>query len=167
VLALGQAYPQLKFMYTEAPCDNGKNTVPQARARLGAVLSAFSLGCDSYVYWNMILDENQRSGWNWSQNSLVTIDRTAHTVRYNADYQPFVLISRFLRPGDVRIDSHYQGASARLHDNMAFLKPDGTYLILAQNQSDLADTLTVSLSGKRIAVTLPAHADCAIELGAP
>jgi O-glycosyl hydrolase len=77
------------------------------------------------------------------------------------------LVSKFLRPGDVRIDSNYRNAQARLHDNMAFLKPDGSYLILAQNQTDLADTLAVSVGGKSIPVTLPAHADCAITFGAP
>jgi glucosylceramidase len=167
ITALGQTYPGLKFMYTEAPCENGKNTVPQARNRLSNMIGAFSFGCDSYAYWNMILDEKQSSGWGWAQNSLVTIDRTAHTVRYNADYQPMYLVSKFLRPGDVRIDSNYKNAQARLHDNMAFLKPDGSYLILAQNQTDLADTLAVSVGGKSIPVTLPAHADCAITLTAP
>jgi glucosylceramidase len=167
ITQLGKTYPNLKFMYTEAPCDGGKNTVPEARNRLGNMIGAFSFGCDSYAYWNMFLDEGQKSGWGWAQNSLITIDKTAHTVRYNADYQPMYLVSKYLRPGSVRIDSGYKNAHARLHDTMAFLLPDGSYLVLAQNQTDLVNTLALSLNGKISAATLPAHSDCAITLSAP
>jgi glucosylceramidase len=112
----------------------------------------------------MVLDENQKSGWGWAQNSLVTITRATKTVRYNADYQPMLLVGRHLRPGDVRIGSSYKNAKAKLHDNIAFAKPDGSFLILAQNQADTAVTMSLEVVGKSIPATLPAHSDCALTL---
>lgn len=59
--ALVKDYPGLRFMHTEASCDDSKNNAKQARNRFGEMIGNFNNGCDNYAYWNMLLDENQKS----------------------------------------------------------------------------------------------------------
>ena len=167
IVHLQELYPGLRFMFTESVCNDSKNTAQQAQTRLPQMVDAFTMGCDSFAYWNMMLDENQRSGWGWNQNSLITIDRSAKTIRYNPDYQPMVLVSRAVRPGDVLVESLYTKAEgeAKLRATAAFVRPDKTIIVLAQNLDEKPVTLTIDLGdGKPVPVTLPAQADCAIEL---
>jgi glucosylceramidase len=165
--AIAAAYPTLRFMFTEAGCEDGKNTVRQARIRMGEMINAFAMGCDSYAYWNMMLDENQKSGWGWKQNSLITIDRATHAVRYNPDFQPVCLVSHAVRPGDARIESAYQpGKAVRLQVSAAFVRPDGSVTVLTQNINDSAVKISIDIdSAKTVAVTLPPHSDAAISVG--
>jgi glucosylceramidase len=107
--ALATAYPGLRFMYTEATCCGGKNTASEAQGHFREMTGAFLTECDAFAYWNMLLDENQKSGWGWHQNSLFTLDRRNGGVRYNADYQPLYLVSRVVRPGDIRVDANWSG----------------------------------------------------------
>ncbi len=159
---IADLYPNLKFMFTEANCNGGKNKAKEAQSRMNEMLNAFRMGCDAYAYWNMMLDEKQSSGWGWHQNSLVTFDRTAHTIQYNADYQPLFLVSKYLRPGDVRVDDHNEYTKKGIPVHMTFLKPDGTILVLAQNMEPTDVACSVVSDGKTVSVMLPGHSDCAI-----
>ncbi len=161
---IGTLYPGTRFMWTEADCNNGRNDPGQAIQRMREMLAAFDAGCDSYAYWNMLLDENQKSGWDWKQNSLVTIDRKSGVIRYNPDFQPVFLVSRFLRPGDVRIDASFQGEipGGILPLAGAFLRKDGTITLFVQNKGPAPQVLEMIIDGGKEKVLLPAHADCGI-----
>lgn len=163
---LAKTYPGLRFMHTEAVCENGKNTAGQARNRFPEMIGKFNAGCDNYAYWNMLLDEKQKSGWGWAQNSLVTIDRPSGTVRYNPDFQPVCLVSRVIRPGFIRIGAVFQGANGSKFSTpvAAFQGPRGEIVVLAQNRGTEPAALNL-IAGKKTARTvLPASADCAIIL---
>lgn len=161
---IGRLYPGTRFMWTEAACNDGKNEPNQAVKRMREMMAAFDAGCDSYAYWNMILDENQKSGWNWKQNSLVTIDRKSGEVLYNPDFQPLFLVSNLLRPGDVRIDASFEGdpTGAILPIACAFLRPDGSVTVFVQHLAPVNQALDIVLDGIRQRILLPAHADCGI-----
>lgn len=161
---IGNLYPGTRFMWTEAACNDGKNESSQAVKRMREMMTAFAAGCDSYAYWNMVLDENQMSGWNWKQNSLITIDRKRAEVRYNPDFQPLFLVSHLLRPGAVRIDASFEGdpSGAILPIACAFLRPDGSVTVFVQNPAPVNQTIEMVLDGVRQRILLPAHADCGI-----
>ena len=40
-----------------------------------AVVHCFNNGVDSYIYWNMVLNETCKSWWDWAQNTLIIVDR--------------------------------------------------------------------------------------------
>ena len=161
---LAKSYPGLRFMHTEASCENGKNTVAQAQNRFSEMIGKFNAGCDNYAYWNMLLDESQKSGWGWAQNSLVTIDRASGGVRYNPDFQPVCLVSRVVRPGFVRIGAAFHGAKDSKFSTpvAAFQGPNGEIVVLAQNRSSEPAALNLIADKRTIRVVLPANADCAI-----
>ncbi len=161
-------YPGLGAMYTEAPCGWGKNSAREAQSRLTDILNAASFGCDSYAYWNMLLDEKQSSHWGWKQDSLVTIDTQKHTIRYNADYQPLFLIGKYLRPGSIRIQTNKSTGTPGvtcLNACQAFLRPDGNLLVLAQNRSTGNCRVEFKAgSGHGWTVDIPPTSDLAIVL---
>ena len=159
---LVNAHRGVRLMHSEANCNNGDNSAAQARARMGEIIGIFNAGCENYAYWNMILDENQKSGWDWKQNSLVTIDRATSTITWNPDFQPVCLVSRWVRPGDVRISASITGSFRT--PLTAFRKPDGRVIVLAQNQGNSAVAITIDLAGNHISATLPASADCVLEI---
>lgn len=162
--AIAKDDPKLRFMFTEASCCGGKNTPAEAQGHFREIMGAFLTGCDSYAYWNMLLDENQKSGWGWKQNSLVTIDTKSGAVRYNPDYQPLALVSRYLKPGDVRIEAEWSsGRNGAISSQTAsFLKPDGSVVAFVQNLGTNALPMKISLDGKESVITVPGHSDSAI-----
>ena len=164
IQALADTYPSLRFMYTEASCCGGKNTAKEAQAHFREIIGAFLTGCDAFAYWNMLLDENQSSGWKWKQNSLVTIDRPTSTVRYNPDYQSIYLISHAVRPGDVRVDANWSnGRNSDLSTQTAsFLKPAGSIVTLIQNTGPNFLNVKLTVDGKDSVVSLPPHSDNSI-----
>jgi glucosylceramidase len=156
---LRKKYPSMRFMHTEAECYNGANSSAQAASRMNEILGAFNAGCDNYAYWNMLLDEKQCSGWGWNQNSLVTINRKTGAVKYNPDYQPVCLASRFVRPGAKRIEAGCWGRQIA-----AFKAAEGAIAILVQNKQDKPVAAAIDCDGAAFAAELPPHADCAIVL---
>lgn len=161
VAALTAAWPELRLMHSEADCRDGSNSAAQARLRLGEITGIINAGCDSFAYWNMLLDERQKSGWNWSQNSLATIDRGSGTVRYNPDWQPVALASRSIRAGDVRIAATALGDAGPVS---GFARKDGSVTLLCGNRMSAARVLAVRVGARSMTLRLPPDSDCAITL---
>lgn len=152
-------YPDVKMMHTECICYNGKNTVEQAASRLGEIASYINAGSENFSYWNMILDETTKSGWGWAQNSLLNINRQTGEVTYNPDYAVMFLMSRFLRPGDVRIASVLSNKEA----SIAVKSPDGTCKVIMQNGTDQVQNVSLQIAGRQVQpLTLPAKALVAV-----
>ncbi len=156
--ALREMAPDTKRMHTEGKCENGDNSMAQARRRLGEVAMWLNGGSENYCYWNMVLNESNTSAWGWKQNSLVTIDRSAGTAIYNADFAPMALFSRFIRPGDqslqVTVPKEMSAIAVRGRDRL---------VLFLQNEAEQAVTRNVELStGETYAVELPAQALCAV-----
>ena len=160
VQTLLQQYPGLRLMHTEAECSNGGNNPGVAQSRLREFMKVVGVGCDTYTYWNMLLDEKHRSGWNWSQNSLVIIDRQTKEVHYNPDYQPVYLLSKFVRPGVVRVATTYKGGKNL--PAMAFVGADKSTLVIIQTKPGKEVVLDLTVDGKSSNVFLPPSADCAV-----
>ena len=151
--------PNLKIMHTEGHCYNGENSSKQAKHRLEEVASYINSGSVNYTYWNMILNETTKSGWDWSQNSLINIDRENGKVKYNPDYNAMYIISKFILPGDVRIASTNR---SNTHPIITVKSPDGTIKVLVQNTAETDDVFELVLGEKSIKVNATAQAITAI-----
>jgi glucosylceramidase len=150
-------FPEYKIMHTEGNCFGGQNSVKQAESRLREISDNINANCTNFCYWNMILNETTKSGWDWNQNSLINIDRTNKTIQYNPDYNVMYLVSKFVKPGDVRIGSMASGRPI-----ISVKDENGAIKIIIQNTSDTEDAYRIKLKGKETQFLAPARAIMAI-----
>lgn len=94
------------------------------------------------VWWNIALDE--KNGPTLLKNStcrgLVKIDTTTREITYNVDYYTMGHISKFVKPGALRIES------GNYHDTLettAFKNPDGSIVLIAHNRTVKDHVLTI------------------------
>lgn len=151
-----EQYPRMPLMHTEGKCNNGRNTMAQARARFAEVADWLYSGVENYCYWNMVLNETSRSAWGWRQNSLVKVDRGTGTITYNNDFAPIALLSRFIRPGDqlLQVDAGNQKALA--------VKNEKRIVVFLQNNGAKPVARNIDIDGETASVELPANSLCAI-----
>jgi len=148
-------YPKVKMMHAEGKCYNGENSIKQAQARWTEVSDYLNGGVENYAYWNMILNETGKSAWNWKQNGLINIDRSKGTVTYNPDYAVMYLVSKFIRPGAVRVAHFTTGEPTSLVVKNA----KGNYTLVLQNDAETDKLVSVQLGdGKPVLVKIPALA---------
>jgi glucosylceramidase len=112
----------------------------------------------SVVTWNMALDPSGGPSMNCTTcTALVTVDNSADTATYNAEYYSLGQVSKFVKPGAVRIASNTFG-SGNIED-VAFQNPDGSEaLVVLNSNSSSANTFGVDENGQYFDYTLPAGA---------
>jgi glucosylceramidase len=108
--------------------------------------------------WNMALDPSGGPSMNCTTcTGVVTVNNSAGTATYNAEYYVLGQASKFVKPGAVRIDSNTFG-SGNLED-VAFQNPDGSDALIALNADTAsAHTFNVDENGQYFTYTLPAGA---------
>ncbi|MBW1296306.1 glycoside hydrolase family 30 protein [Aquimarina litoralis] len=92
-------YPNLKLMQTETECGNGSNDWEAAEYTFNLMKHYFKNGANSYLYWNMVLDETGKSKWGWKQNSMISIDRQTKKVTYNPEFYLMKHFSSYIKAG--------------------------------------------------------------------
>ena len=153
IAAVRHAHPELELYQTEQECGDGRNDWRFCRYAWTLMRHFFSHGVTSYAYWNLALLSGGVSRWGWAQNSLVVVDPETRTARRTHEYYLLKHLSHFLQPEARRIATF----SWTGHENqLAFVNPDGSVVVVAQN--DLAEDLPVTylLGGESFTVTLPA-----------
>ena len=89
--------------------------------------------------------------------ALVTVNNSADTATYNAEYYSLGQVSKFVKPGAVRIGSNTFG-SGNIED-VAFQNPDGSdALVVLNSNTSSANTFGVDENGQYFNYTLPAGA---------
>jgi glucosylceramidase len=94
---------------------------------------------------------------------LVTVDERTHQVSFNSGFYQLGQLSKFLKPGAVRIYSNHfvqyapSGPGPGL-DDVAFRNPDGTDGVLAHNNSSRSARFAVLWHNKSFFYVLPAGA---------
>ena len=108
--------------------------------------------------WNMALNPSGGPSMNCTTcTAVVTVNNSAGTATYNAEYYVLGQASKFVKPGAVRIDSNTFG-SGNLED-VAFRNPDGSNALIALNaDTSSAHTFNVDENGQYFTYTLPARA---------
>lgn len=157
------AYPTKDTYFTE--CSGSQSSDPantfsdsldwQAE---NLIIGATRNWAKSVVTWNMALDPSGGPSMNCTTcTGVVTVDNTAGTAAYNAEYYVLGQASKFVKPGAVRLDSNTFG-SGNVED-VAFRNPDGsTAMVVLNADASNAHTFGVSENGQSFTYTLPAKA---------
>ncbi|MDZ7317209.1 MAG: glycosyl hydrolase [candidate division KSB1 bacterium] len=143
-------YPEKKLMQSENECGDGSNDVKAGLYTFSLMKKYFEGGVNSYIYWNMVLDESGMSTWGWKQNSMITVDRYRRQARYNFEFYVMKHFSRFIDPGAVRVK-----AIGYADDALAFRNPDGSIVVVMMNDSFNVKRVTVRLGKKMAQADLP------------
>ncbi|RSM88698.1 glucosylceramidase [Kibdelosporangium aridum] len=102
--------------------------------------------------WNMALDNNHGPVIGSCTNCMGVVTTNGSSVTYNAEYYVLGHLSKFVRPGAVRIDSTGYGEGGI--QNVAFRNPDGTIVLVALNSGG-TQNFQVSYGGQSFGYQLP------------
>ncbi len=143
-------YPALRLMQTESECGDGSNDWKAAENTFRLMKHYFNAGANSYMYWNMILDETGKSSWGWKQNSLISINKKTNEVTYNPEFYLFRHVSGFVPSG-----SHKILIKGKFSDILAFITPKNDLIIITVNFSKIPKLLRLKVGNKVIETVLP------------
>ena len=114
----------------------------------------------SIVGWNLALNQNEgpQNGGCVDCVGLVTINSNTSpaSVYYNTLYYALGHIGKFVTPGAFVIGTTTQGSGGV--QDVGFLNPDGSIVVVAFNAGSTAVTVTVQWNGQDIGYTIPAGA---------
>ncbi|GAA1542696.1 ricin-type beta-trefoil lectin domain protein [Dactylosporangium maewongense] len=110
----------------------------------------------SWTKWSLAVDQNMgpHNGGCGTCTGLITVhrgDSRSGQVDYTVEYYTMGHLTKFVRPGAVRIDST---ANATI-PNVAFKNPDGSKALIAYNSSGSTQTLKVNWGGQSFVYSLP------------
>ena len=151
-------YPTLQLMQTETKCNIdieplrsvNTNDWTYAIDQWGLIKKYLESGANSFMLWNMILDETGRSITNWAQCSPVTIDSRSSKITYNPQFYAFKHFSYFVEPGSIRLKS-----TGNFTDQIAFVKTNGDLVLVVQNSHSIDHSVKIKFDGKMIQPVLP------------
>lgn len=153
--AIRKKYPYYKYMQTESECGSGTFDWKAAEHTFRLINHYLGNGCEEYTFWNAILSDEGKSSWGWKQNALIRVDSKTGTVTYTPEYYAVKHFCNQVVSGTRVLQYKEKG-----EDNLsviAFLTPEGKYLIVAGNYGDASQQVTVQLGKKFLNVTLQAH----------
>ncbi len=150
-------------------CSQGIERYPVPEVLIGSLRNWAS----AVTLWNLALDpaggpvQPPNSGCPHCIGD-VTIDESTQTVKFRLSYFQLGQVSAFVEPGATRVgtnsfvnysqnSANQPGASPGL-DDVAFVNPDGTRVLVAYNNSTSAIRFGVAWNGRGFPYSLPAHA---------
>jgi O-glycosyl hydrolase len=153
-------YPDKGIYFTES---SGVFSYPVFGDNVNWDLSNLIIGSTRYwaktvLKWNLALDENSGPTIGGCQDcrGVVTVNSQDGSVTLNEEYYAFGQVSKFVRPGAVRIYSS-AFASGGI-ENVAFKNTDGSKVLIALNSASIEQEFQVKWGGKSFRYTLPAKA---------
>jgi glucosylceramidase len=144
-----QRYPDLKIYQTEQECGDGKNDWEGCVYSWKLMQHFLNNGANVYDYWNISLEEGGLSRWGWSQNSLVTVDKTTGTYKYTYEYYLMKHASHYVLPG-----ARFLPISGEFTDMMAFSNADGSCVLIIHNANDTAISPTIKVGARTISLSV-------------
>jgi glucosylceramidase len=123
---------------------------------MGDLIDYFRNWGRSWTKWSMAVDEQMgpHNGGCGTCTGLVTVHRNDSRrgqVDYTIEYYTMGHLTKFVKPGAVRIDSTANGTVP----NVAFKNPDGSKALIAYNTSGGAQTVKVNWGGQSFVYSLP------------
>ncbi len=153
-----QAYPDKEIWFTECSggewsTDFGANIIWNVR---NLVVGNMRHWGNSLLFWNLALDEHAgpQNGGCTNCRGVITINTQTGAVTYNEEYYVLGHVSKFVRPGAVRVDS--TAASDGVPLNVAFRNPDGSLVLIVLTERSL--NLAVTWREQRTTLALPDQA---------
>jgi len=159
------AHPDKDIYFTE--CSGGGNN-PFADDLAGTmriiVIGAIRNWAKTVVLWNLALDENHspRIGGCDSCRGLVTIQSASGAVNHEVEYYVLGHLSKFVPPGAHRIASD---ANTTALENVAFVNPDGSKVLVVLNADQDPTTFDVRWNGQYFSYGLPAQSVATFKWG--
>jgi len=127
---VNKKYPNFKLMQSETECGNGSNDWAAAEHTFELMKHYFENGANSYMYWNMVLNETGKSQWGWKQNSMISVNSANKSVKYNPEFYLMKHFSTFIKPGARKI------AIEKGSDNCLAFKNIDSIIIVYYNAGD-------------------------------
>ncbi len=164
--ALHKLYPTEDIYFTECsgsvsgvPANTFSDTLKWHTRNL--VIGATRNWAKSVVNWNLALDPTggPHVGGCGTCTAVVTVAPDGNVTR-NAEYYTLGHLSRFVKPGAVRIASTSFGTvgwNGQVMD-VTFRNPDGSTVMVAHNENDNPQSFAVSENGKAFTYNLPGGA---------
>ena len=150
-----QEHPQYRYISTESECGNGRMDWRAAEHTFHLINHYIGNGCNEYNNWNLILCDDGRSPWGWSQNALVRVNTADNSYEYRPEYFTYRHYSHFIQQGARIIGQRPTGGEQT--PVLVALTPEGKYVIVAGNLSGEQRTISVALGGKYVNAVLPPH----------
>ena len=161
------AFPQMHLLFSEG-CVEVMNVSGGTSSKEGIgswthgetygrnMINDFNNYNEGWLDWNLLLDE--RGGPNYVENfceAPITLDRNNDEVIFNWSYYYIGHLSRYIKPGAKRILSRNDIE----HDvfNLAYKNPDGSIVVVVQNEADEAKPFILEVDGSGKEVTVPEH----------
>jgi glucosylceramidase len=154
-------HPDLTVWGSEQECGIGTNAWHYARYSWGVIKQYFLNGAGAWHYWNMVMPTGGLSGWGWPQNSLITVDTKSGNYRFNHEYYLMRHLSGFVRTGARRLATD---SFLGFENQLAFRNPDGSIVIVIQNEMAEPQLVRMKIGEKQLNVTLPADSFNTIEM---
>jgi glucosylceramidase len=166
--ALHDAYPDKGIWFTECSGSHGPADPPAQFFRDTLVWHARNVAigptrnwAKSVVNWNLALDSSggPHNGGCDTCTALVTLQPDG-TVTTNAEYYTIGHLSKFVKPGAVRVASTSFGTTGwngQIMD-VAFRNPDGSTALVVHNENDDPRSFAVAVGEHVVEYTLPGGA---------
>ncbi|WP_031511918.1 discoidin domain-containing protein [Streptomyces sp. NRRL F-5123] len=166
--ALHDAHPDKGIWFTECSGSHGAADTPAQifRGTLTWHARTITVGttrnwAKSVADWNLALDADggPHNGGCDTCTALLTVQPDG-TVTANAEYSTIGHLSKFVKPGAVRIASTSYGTTGwngQLTD-VAFTNPDGSTALVVHNENDDPRSFTVAVGDESFDYTLPGGA---------
>lgn len=142
VEAVHKAHPDMKIIQSESECGDGTNSWDYCFYTWDLMKHYFKNGTVAYQYWNISLEADALSRWGWKQNSLVSVDKTARTFKYNPEYYLMKHYSKYVRPGASMVS-----VAGDYDDIRAFVNEDGSVVVIMANKGEQACRVNVEVGG--------------------
>lgn len=125
------------------------------------IMSDLEAGASAWIYWNMILDEK---GGPWlvsvahgdpdpnAQHPVVIVNRQTHQVSYTGLYYYLAHFSKFVRPGDHRVETRGRAEKVRC---MAFKALHGGIIVQLLNSGTQPAQVRIEWHNRTLPVDLP------------
>ncbi|GAA0452033.1 glucosylceramidase [Paractinoplanes deccanensis] len=152
--AVHNQYPQVNAYMTE---HSGGTWVSNQHAEdMGDLIDYFRNWGRSWTKWSLAVDESMgpHNGGCGTCTGLVTVHRNdgrRGQVDYTIEYYTMGHLTKFVRPGAVRIDSTANGTVP----NVAFRNPDGSKALIAYNTNGGAQSVKVNWGSQSFVYSLP------------
>ncbi len=141
-------YPAMKLMQTENECGGGSIDWAAAEHTFDLLQTYLNGGVNSYMYFNMVLQDEGASSWGWRQNSLIRVDSRTKRVAYTPEFYLMKHLSHFVKVGARRLKV------SKGENVLVFRNPDGQIVIFCVNKDTKDQNLVLSCQGSVINLKL-------------
>ncbi len=144
----------LHLMQSETMCGNGENDWQYAQDQFDLIKGYFEAGVNSYMLWNMVLDDKgeNTAADPWHQCSPIVVYRATNEVVYNPQYYIVKHFSYYVQAGARRIETQAKGVDA-----IAFQNKDGSNILLVKNANSEKIIVTLDFNGRLTQAELEAN----------